>query len=160
MTQSKIKYFEPTAHAVACAAKVNGMDIAGDYLYAVGTYSYMSLYQHRFWSIKVYQRNHNTGGLAKRIAGSDVLPEGFAIKASPNPFNSAVNLIIDLPDEMALSLKIIDLNGREVETVAEGKYARGNHKFFWNGENNPSGLYFAVLSTGEKFAKQKLLLVK
>ena len=94
------------------------------------------------------------------IGDNHVTPLYFDIAAYPNPFNSAVSLTISLPDETELSLKVIDIIGREVGTVAEGKYARGNHTFVWNGENNSSGIYFAVLCTGEVRITQKLLLMK
>lgn len=160
MTQSKISYFENIPRTTTCKAKINGMDIAGDYLYAVGTVSYKPLYEHRFWTIKVYERNHRMGGLAKRIANSNNLPENLTMSALPNPFNSAVSLTINLPNDTELSLKIIDLTGREVEKIANGKYTSGNHSFVWNADNNSSGIYFAILCTGEKSVKQKLLLVK
>ncbi len=56
-----IAYFERTVIGsdTVCGAKINGMDISGDYLFAVGTYSDDLLYQHRFWTIKVYKRNHS-----------------------------------------------------------------------------------------------------
>jgi len=77
-----------------------------------------------------------------------------------SPFNSAVSLAINLPNETELTLRIIDLTGQEVEKIADGKYNNGNHTFVWNADNNSSGIYFAVLRTGEKSVEQKLLLVK
>jgi len=54
-----INKFEFDTTLDSCLAQVNGMDIAGDYLFAVGTYNDGTFKEHRLWSIKVYKRNHN-----------------------------------------------------------------------------------------------------
>jgi hypothetical protein len=87
-------------------------------------------------------------------------PSTYTIFAYPNPFNSAVSLTINLPNDTELSLKIIDLTGRAVEKIADGNFNSGNHSFVWNAVNKSSGIYFAVLSTDGKSVKRKLLLVK
>ena len=160
MGEWKIRYFEPTLHGKECRAKVNGMDIAGDYLYAVGTVSEYSLYEHRFWSIKVYQRNHSTGGLAKRVADTNPLPVDFTFDAYPNPFNSSVELRVSLTVNARISVIIVDLTGRKVATIADGEYSAGTHSLDWKANNNSSGIYFVIAKTEDKSCTRKLLLIR
>jgi len=58
---------------------------------------------------------------------SQLLPEEFALSAYPNPFNSAVKIIIDAPvgaiHELPLQVEIFDIAGRRVSVIARPKAA-------------------------------------
>ncbi len=44
--------------------------------------------------------------------------------------------------DSVLKLSVFDITGREVDVIFQGTLPAGNHKFKWNGENFPSGVYF------------------
>jgi hypothetical protein len=78
------------------------------------------------------------------------LPNAFALRNYPNPFHDFTRLEVALPASGVISLKIFDLHGREVITLAEEWRNAGRHFFKWEGRANgnvtlTSGVYFAVL---------------
>ncbi len=142
--------------------KINGMDIAGDYLYAVGTFSDPPIYTHRFYSIKVYQRNHDTEGegFFRRTADLDILPENLSICVSPNPFNSDLSISLSIPTVENLSLRVVDLSGRTACDIFDGSIECGVHEFKWNADEYTSGVYFVVANLGGEIINKNVLLLK
>jgi len=77
-------------------------------------------------------------------------PTTPALRNYPNPFRDFTRFEIALPNAGLASLKIYDLQGREVATLLEGLRPAGQHSVVWriqSGANAPltSGVYFAVL---------------
>ena len=95
-----------------------------------------------------------------------VLPQTYALLQNyPNPFNPGTTLPFDLAHEEYVSLKVFDLLGREVATVAEGKMTAGHHELSWSSAENPgrslaSGVYFYRLLAGSFSATRSMLLLK
>lgn len=78
------------------------------------------------------------------------LPSAFALHNYPNPFHDFTKLEVALPSSGVISLKIFDLHGRAVITLAEEWRNAGRHFFAWKGKTDKSepltsGVYFAVL---------------
>ncbi len=78
----------------------------------------------------------------------------------PNPFNPETTISFSLPEKANICLKIFDLLGREVATLASGEMNEGHHKVVFNAKNLSSGLYIYRLEAGEFSAVRKLLLLK
>jgi hypothetical protein len=101
------------------------------------------------------------------------LPGSLALRHFPNPFRELTLFTVDLPASGRISLKIFDLQGREVVTIIEGEKTGGQHDFAWDGTNVAqqavaAGAYFAVLRyetatngrSQTQVQKQKLLYLK
>lgn len=78
------------------------------------------------------------------------LPATLALQNYPNPFRDLTRFEITLPHAGLISLKIYDLQGREVATLAEGVLHAGQHLLAWQAQSSAatvltSGVYFAVL---------------
>ena len=89
-------------------------------------------------------------------------PNYFEISSVyPNPFNSATNIevLINSNNENT-SLCIVDITGREVQTIFNEKMETGRHLFNWNSNQSPSGIYFSVLKTNNSIKTKKLMLIK
>jgi glycosidase len=85
--------------------------------------------------------------------GADVhVPEEFALEQNyPNPFNPATTIRFSLPAAADISLKVFDVLGREVTSLAIGQHAAGVHTVVWDGTNAEgnavgSGVYFHRLT--------------
>ncbi len=86
----------------------------------------------------------------------------------PNPFNPTTTIRVGIPESgknQRVSLKIYDLLGKEVKTLADGPLQPGYHKFTWDGTNysgNPvsSGIYFYQLRAGRKSIMHKMILLR
>ncbi len=90
------------------------------------------------------------------------IPEEFGIAATyPNPFNSAVSVMVAVADPSEVKTVVFNLLGRNVATIHSGQLTAGYHRFVWNADNLPTGVYFlrTTTSNGEK-AIRKITYVK
>jgi hypothetical protein len=83
----------------------------------------------------------------------------------PNPFNPRTEIQFSLQRAGQASLKVFDVSGRLVETLAEGQHTAGDHRVFWNGttaDGRPvaAGVYFYRLQTDERILSKRMLLLK
>lgn len=86
--------------------------------------------------------------------------------AFPNPFNPSTTLRFESDAARDLRLSVVDVSGRHVRLLAEGRFDAGSHGVIWDGHDDdgralPTGLYFARL-TGQGVEPQttKLVLLK
>ncbi|MDX9780709.1 MAG: C25 family cysteine peptidase [Candidatus Neomarinimicrobiota bacterium] len=93
-------------------------------------------------------------------SGTEIIPLDFTLEAYPNPFNPETRLHFTQPQNADLLLQIVDLRGRHVETLIEGYRDSGSYEQLFRAAHLPSGLYFAVLKSGEKQMTKKLLLIR
>lgn len=89
---------------------------------------------------------------------------GLSLKAHPNPFAGSTDLAFAVPGATRLSLKVYDIKGRLVATVADGVFGAGEHRVSWNcrdanGGDVAPGVYVAILRVGNNSIKQKLSLL-
>jgi hypothetical protein len=88
-------------------------------------------------------------------------PAAFGLQpCSPNPFNASTVVRYKMQDARQVSLKVYDVSGRLVATLAEGWREAGSHEAVFDGSNLASGIYLAKLEAGEFTAVQKLVLLK
>ncbi|MCP4545572.1 MAG: hypothetical protein GY835_03770 [bacterium] len=84
----------------------------------------------------------------------------------PNPFNPTTTIAYDLPRACAVSLRILDVEGRMIATLRSGRTeAAGSHAVVWQGRDDagnalPSGFYFAELKADGVETTQRMLLLK
>ena len=93
--------------------------------------------------------------------GSEILPNEFKLYVPyPNPFNPVTTIRFSVGLQHPTSLRIYDLNGRLVETLANKKLNAGEHEIVWNADGMASGMYIVKLVSGEQRQIQKLILLK
>ena len=89
------------------------------------------------------------------------LPQRVSLAQNyPNPFNPETVISFTLPRAMAASVKVFDVLGREIATLASGPQSAGTHALTWNAGGQPGGIYFYRLDAGTQSLTQKMLLVK
>ncbi len=71
----------------------------------------------------------------------------------PNPFNPNTQIQYTLKKPGNISLKIYDIQGRQIRTLLDVFQAEGSHTIVWDGKNDnkrdvPSGVYFCRLISG------------
>ena len=59
-----------------------------------------------------------------------------------------------------MSLKVFDLLGREVATLANEIKSPGSYKLRWDASGVPSGVYFYRLQAGDFVQSKKLAILK
>ena len=85
--------------------------------------------------------------------------EGFALgEPYPNPFNPELSIPVTLPTQGELILRVYNLRGEQVATLANGTFASGEYLFLLDGQNLASGVYLLHLVTaGGSFCKKVVL---
>jgi hypothetical protein len=92
---------------------------------------------------------------------SPTTPETFNLRQNyPNPFNPTTTISFILPSKSFVSLKVFDLQGREVATIVSEELSVGTYKYQWNATNRTSGVYFYRLQTDSFTETKKLILLK
>lgn len=96
-----------------------------------------------------------------------VTPQKTALsRAYPNPFNPKSKISYQLSQAAWVTLKVIDIRGRTIQTIVRGTHQQaGNYHYFWNGKNNTgrpvsSGVYILLLNVGDIVQTQKVMLVR
>jgi hypothetical protein len=99
----------------------------------------------------------NTTGV---LADNNII-KGYSLSQNyPNPFNPSTTISFDLPTKSYVSLKVFDVMGREVATIASEELSAGTYTRQWNASNMSSGIYFYRLQAGNYFESKKLILLK
>ena len=92
---------------------------------------------------------------------SFLAPEEFALSAAyPNPFNPTTSLDLSLDSSGSVSVKIYNVVGQAVATLASGHMNAGYHNVTWDAANVPSGVYIVKVTTGSNTSIQKVMLMK
>ena len=102
------------------------------------------------------------------VPSGGVPPSDFSLLPNyPNPFNPSTMLTFTVPERSAVSLRVIDLLGREVATLVREEVTTGMYRIQWNADRFPSGMYlvrFEAVSSVEpskRYAEtRKVMLVK
>jgi hypothetical protein len=99
-------------------------------------------------------------------------PEGSVavshLRVVPNPFTGSTDLSFSLSPRAsagAVRLTMVDVAGRQVRTLADGRMNPGAQLLRWNGADDlgralPSGIYFSKLQTAEGTQTQKVILTR
>ena len=88
------------------------------------------------------------------------IPHEFALEQNyPNPFNPITTIRYQLPIASHVTLKILDLLGREVETVFDGMQDAGSKAVTWDASRYAAGVYFYRLNAGSFSETKRLVLV-
>ncbi|UCF04535.1 MAG: S8 family peptidase [bacterium] len=89
----------------------------------------------------------------------------LALGAYPNPFNPSTTIRFNLPVSGPARLRIFDVTGREIWSRELTADVPGWLEIVWDGRNRDernvaSGIYFAHVKQGERYAACKLILVR
>ncbi|HYQ86650.1 MAG TPA: alpha-amylase family glycosyl hydrolase [Bacteroidota bacterium] len=89
------------------------------------------------------------------------IPSQFSLSQNyPNPFNPTTSIEYSISKPGFASLKIFNLLGQEVATLAEGFSRPGHYVVSWDAGHAPSGVYLYRLSTPAFQSVKKMLLVR
>jgi len=94
-------------------------------------------------------------------------PQAFNLSQNyPNPFNPSTYISYQLPSDAMITLKIFNLLGIEVQTLANGYTSAGSHQVQFNANGLSSGIYFYTVQANSLNGKQsfhstkKMILMK
>ena len=94
-------------------------------------------------------------------APSRARPERYVLRQNyPNPFNPITTIEYALRRDEQVALRIYDVRGGLVATLADGHRPAGHHAVRWNAADQASGVYFCVLQAGDIRQARKMVLLK
>ncbi len=96
------------------------------------------------------------------------IPTEFSVQAYPNPFNSQVQITVNVPNNLigkSMSFKIYNLLGQVVKTFEINSTDKNIVKIFWDGKNDSgevvaSGIYIFTAVSGNFVKSMKLMYMK
>ena len=100
------------------------------------------------------------------IADDAAVPtETRLIRNLPNPFHPPTTIEYEIAQPGRIALRVFDVSGRQVRSLAEGPRLAGRFTAVWDGRNEsgeelPSGVYFYRLSVNGKEATRSMVLTR
>jgi hypothetical protein len=83
----------------------------------------------------------------------------------PNPFNPTTSIGFSIPTESRVILKLFNIMGQEMATLANGIFSAGDKSVEWNASSVSSGIYFyrleatSVSDPSKSFTSMKKLVL-
>ncbi len=95
------------------------------------------------------------------INDNAVQPDRFLVEQNyPNPFNPTTTIRYTLSQSGLVTVKVFNILGEELATLANGKESVGSHEIQFNVASLPSGIYFYRVQDGNVTQTKKMLLLK
>lgn len=90
----------------------------------------------------------------------NVITDGFEAGLFPNPTTALSTISLHLIKEENLNIKLLDVTGRFVLQIAEGRFKEGKHEFSVDASFLSNGIYFAIINTGDRTKSLKMIVNK
>jgi hypothetical protein len=124
-----------------------------------------------------YEVKYSTGAATKckppvatSVSSNEAAPIAFNLAQNyPNPFsangrgtfgNPSTVISFQLPVSSHVTLKVFDVNGREVARLVDGEMTAGNHAVTFAPHDVAGGIYFYKLTVGKMTQTRQALLLK
>lgn len=78
----------------------------------------------------------------------------------PNPFRGATDVVFTLARGATVSLRVYDVSGKTVATLASGWLAPGQHRVPWSAARMPAGVYFCRLDCEGGAETRKMVVLR
>ena len=94
------------------------------------------------------------------VSGSE-LPFTYDLSQNyPNPFNPSTKIKYSVPVSGSVSLKIYNIQGKEVYTLVNANQEAGRYEVNFNASDMSSGIYFYTISAGDFTQTRRMVLLK
>jgi hypothetical protein len=125
----------------------------GDTLWPVWMDNVTGVYQ--IWTAAV-----RLSTLPTEVGEADHPSAPVLLAGYPNPFNPSTELEFTLPVRTPVSLRVVDLLGREVGVLAEGVFEQGVHRRRFDAAGRAGGVYIVRLTTDAGSVTRRLVLLR
>lgn len=98
---------------------------------------------------------------ATSVTGSENIATEYSLNQNyPNPFNPTTTIRFSIVENSFISLKVYDINGREVSRLVESELPGGRYTVSFDASSLPGGVYFYVLRANSFYEVKKMVLIK
>jgi uncharacterized delta-60 repeat protein len=80
------------------------------------------------------------------------------LEVSPNPFSNYAAIRFSLENKQSVKLELCDLQGRKIQTIAEGDFEAGDHSLDVSSGGLSKGMYLLRLRTSYSIADRKFII--
>jgi len=126
--------------------------------------------KYHYWHVRAINEYGTTGwsssfrfktAATQGLAGLTTAPAEFQLAQNyPNPFNATTTIEFNLRQESDVSLKVYDLSGALVATLADERMPAGSYHLLFDGAELPSGFYLYQFKSGKFIQTRKMVLLK
>lgn len=95
-----------------------------------------------------------------KINSTETVSEYKLFGNYPNPFNPFTKIRYQIPENTLVTIKIFDIQGREVTVLLNEFQYIGIYEAIWNAENIAGGVYLLQFTTKNYSETSKLILIK
>jgi hypothetical protein len=88
------------------------------------------------------------------------LGDFYLNECMPNPVSDRTNISFVLDAVANIVLKLFDVNGRQIETIAAGYFSGGLHQLEYDATELPDGVYFLHLQANSKTMTKRIIVLK
>jgi hypothetical protein len=78
----------------------------------------------------------------------------------PNPFNPSTTISYQAPQGIHVTLRVIDVLGREVATLVDEKREPGTHQVEFDARNLATGMYFYRIQAAQFAETKRMILLR
>ncbi|TLY29297.1 MAG: T9SS type A sorting domain-containing protein [Ignavibacteria bacterium] len=97
----------------------------------------------------------------RELAQERFLPSTFRLDQNyPNPFNPATTIRYALSEESRVTLKVYNMFGQELKTLADGIESAGSKAVSFEASTFPTGVYFYLLQAGRFVDVKRMVLIR
>jgi spore coat protein A len=99
---------------------------------------------------------------AARYAQQNGVPQKMALKDNlnvyPNPFASNTTIYFEVAAKSKVSIKIYNMEGREINTLFEGENSPGVYNLSFEGNHLAAGVYICRMQINSQVLQRKLII--
>lgn len=127
------------------------------YISSFGKDKYGNIYITNVSDNKIYKLDDLATSIdpVSQTAGKFSLAQNY-----PNPFNPSTTIEFSLNRSSKTTLKVYDMNGKEVATLLNSNLNSGTYNVYFDAEELSSGIYIYELVSGEFSMTKKMVLLK
>lgn len=103
------------------------------------------------WIVKLNNNGHRISSSTENFSES-------GLKISPNPATNSTTISFSFSQSKNVSIKIFDVNGRLIKTLADNVFEEGEHSVEWNAEDVKTGIYFLQIQTNDFMKTEKVIV--
>jgi len=110
-----------------------------------------------------YNANFNYCHVIKVSAATgvqEIIDNTGVFNVYPNPSYGNFTIAFLAPVSEKISLKLYDVNGKEIETIAYAFFKKGKHTISFQPKNFPQGVYYLKLQTAYYLKTKKIVVIK
>ena len=82
------------------------------------------------------------------------------LSAFPNPGKERINISFSLKKPSQAEIQIFNMQGQLIDNLGSAQYSSGIHSLIWETNQQPNGIYLAVLKIKDDLLKQKFVILK